>query len=304
MVMMQPTTATPQVPWCMPHGFDDDQFEQWRQLLEARTGMRFSEARRSLLLTQLGRRMNDAGYDDFDAYFHAVTAGGLAAESEWQELLDYLTVQETRFFRDPQAMELVADHLRAQWSRSDHALNLWSVGCATGEEVYSLAIMMAELQRKLDHTRRYTITGSDISAPAIHKAREGRFSLRKLDGIPEPLRQRYFDLSEKSARVSPALGQALCFTRLNVLDVPSAPLPAMDLIYCQNLLIYFRRWRRRDILLSLVDRLRPGGLLVLGPGELTGFQHPDLVHIPNRHCLAFLRKHETGQRQPNRGQRE
>lgn len=288
----------------MPHGFDDDQFEQWRQLLETRTGMRFTEARRSLLLTQLGLRMNDAGYDDFDAYFHAVTAGGLAAESEWQELLDYLTVQETRFFRDPHAMTLAEEHLNAQWLRGDHALNLWSVGCATGEEVYSLAILMAELQRQQEQTRRYTITGSDISAPAIHKARQGQFSKRKLDSIPERLQHRYFAVSDKGAQFRPELSDQLCFTRLNVLDVASAPLPAMDLIFCQNLLIYFRRWRRRDIVLSLVDRLRPGGLLILGPGDLTGFHHPDLVPVPNRHCLAFLRRQDTGRSQQNLGQRE
>lgn len=279
----------------MSHGFDDNQFDRWRALLESRTGMRFSDARRSLLLTQLNRRMNDAGYEDFDAYFHAVTAGGLAAESEWQELVDYLTVQETRFFRDPQAMELVSDHLKAQWDRSQAPVNLWSVGCATGEEAYSLAMIMAELARHTQRPRRYAVTGSDISAPAIHKARLGRYRQRKLEPVPKALRERYFDMDASMATVKPALASNICFTRLNVLDLAEAPMADMDLIFCQNLLIYFRRWRRREIVLQLIKRLRPGGLLVLGPGDLTGFTHPDLVTIPSRHSLAYLRKHRTEQ---------
>lgn len=279
----------------MTQGFDDDQFDQWRDLLETRTGMRYTRDRRSLLSTQIKQRMLEVGFGDLQAYYHAVTAGGAAAESEWQTLLDYLTVQETRFFRDPQSMELVTDHVRTQWARDDHPFQAWSVGCATGEEAYSLAMILAEQARGNDHARHFSVTGSDISAPAIHKARLGRYRTRLLTPIPRHLRARYFSVDEQTdqADICPQLANSLCFTRMNVLDLDEAPLSNMDLVYCQNLLIYFPRWRRRELVSQLVTKLRPGGLLVLGPGELTGYTHPDLISIPNRQCLAFLRKHRT-----------
>jgi len=281
--------------WSMTQGFDDDQFDQWRDLLETRTGMRYTRDRRSLFSTQIKQRMLEVGFGDLQAYYHAVTAGGAAAESEWQTLLDYLTVQETRFFRDPQALELVTKHVRTQWARDDHPFQAWSVGCATGEEAYSLAMILAEQARNSDHTRHYSVTGSDISAPAIHKARLGRYRARLLTPVPRHLRARYFSVDENSdqADICPQLANSLCFTRMNVLDLNEAPLSNMDLVYCQNLLIYFPRWRRRELVSQLVTKLRPGGLLVLGPGELTGYTHPDLISIPNRQCLAFLRKHRT-----------
>lgn len=277
--------------------FDDDQFEQWRKLLEDRTGMRFTRSQRSLLQTRLGQRMADAGYPDYQAYYEMVTAPGLAAASEWQALVDYLTVQETRFFRDPQAMELVGEHLHARWRRESGPVQLWSVGCATGEEAYSLAMLAAELNRKAEQRRPFAVTGSDISAPAIHKARLGRYHRRKLEPVPASLQRRYFDWRGEEAEVRHELTEHLCFTRLNVLDLEEAPLGTMDVIFCQNLLIYFRRWRRRELVNELVNRLKPGGLLVLGPGELAGYDNPNLVPISNRNSLAWLRKFGTDHRE-------
>lgn len=271
--------------------FDDVQFRQWQQLLEARTGLRFTEARRAQLESGLKQRMATAGVDDFQAYYDWVIAGGLHGETEWQTLIDYLTVQETRFFRDPKAMELVGEYLHAQWHRGAEPTQIWSVGCATGEEAYSLAMLAAELNRKAPRQRTFAVTGSDISAPAIHKARLGRYNRRKLEPVPMALQRRYFDYADEQATVRQSLAEHLCFNRLNVLELDDAPLTGMNVIYCQNLLIYFRRWRRRDLVNALVERLSPGGLLVLGPGELPGFEHPDLIQIGSRNCLAWLRKY-------------
>ncbi|MCH8551701.1 MAG: protein-glutamate O-methyltransferase CheR [Natronospirillum sp.] len=295
--MMGVAAIEPHTGWSFSNAFDDDQFDQWQKLLEARTGMRFTRAQRSLLQTRLGQRMAEAGYEDYQAYYEHVTAGGMPAASEWQALIDYLTVQETRFFRDPMAMELVGEHLHARWQRNTGPVQLWSVGCATGEEAYSLAMVAAEMNRKAKTPRPYAITGSDISAPAIHKARLGRYHRRKLEPVPVSLQQRYFDWRGEEATVRRELAEHLCFTRLNVLDLEDAPMTGMDVIFCQNLLIYFRRWRRRDLVNELVSRLKPGGMLVLGPGELAGYDHPDLVPISSRNNLAWLRKYRTEHRE-------
>ncbi|MFC3851452.1 CheR family methyltransferase [Salinispirillum marinum] len=272
--------------------FDDQQFAQWRALLEERTGMEITPQRRSFLETSLRMRMREAGFAHFQRYYEHVAADTVLS-SEWYELVDRLTVQETRFFRDVQAMELVADHLKAQWRRSSHPLQAWSVGCATGEEAYSLAILLAELARRYPQSRYFSVTGSDISAPAVLKARAGVYSARKLEPVKPAWRARYFEPLADRFQITPTLSSRVCFTRLNVTESAAAPVQNQDVIYCQNLLIYFRRWRRREIVQQLVEKLRPGGLLVLGPGELTGFSHEDLIAIPNKHCLAFLKKRDA-----------
>ncbi|HAO75371.1 MAG TPA: methyltransferase, partial [Pseudomonas sp.] len=86
------------------------------------------------------------------------------------------------------------------------------------------------------------------------------------------------------------LAARVCFARLNVLELANSPISGMDVIFCQNLLIYFRRWRRRDILNRLAECLAPGGLLVIGVGEVVGWQHPDLLPVANDRVLAFTRK--------------
>ncbi|MEX1058231.1 MAG: CheR family methyltransferase [Natronospirillum sp.] len=279
--------------WLRHSALDDVQFEPWRKLLEERTGIQITASLRGLMDQRLRQRMAESGYTDLARYYAQVTAKGITGESEWQALVNALTVQETRFFRDPYALDLVADHMKAQWSRATQPLNLWSVGCSTGEEAYSLAMIMAELARHQAEPRHFAVTGSDISAPAIQRARLGRFSARALAQLPAPLKERYFAADRADYLVREPLARTLCFTRLNILSVSDAPLAPMDLVYCQNVLIYFRRWRRREIALQLVEKLSPGGMLVFGPGELPGFNHPDLVNIPSRHCLAFLRKHGT-----------
>jgi len=91
-------------------------------------------------------------------------------------------------------------------------------------------------------------------------------------------------------KVVPSLAAQVCCARLNVLELAKAPMSGMDVIFCQNLLIYFRRWRRREILNRLAARLAPGGVLVVGVGEGVGWQHPDLVPVANDQVLAFTRK--------------
>ena len=93
-----------------------------------------------------------------------------------------------------------------------------------------------------------------------------------------------------SFKVVPSLAARVCCAKLNVLELAKAPMSGMDVIFCQNLLIYFRRWRRRDILNRLAESLAPGGLLVVGVGEVAGWQHPQLVPVADERVLAFTRK--------------
>ncbi len=271
---------------------DEAQFSQWQALLEDRTGMTLPAERRSFLETNLAIRMREIGCSSYQAYYETIVLGPNAIR-EWSTLVDRLTVQETRFFRDPDAFRLVADYVltRPREQFRKHALEAWSVGCSTGEEPYTLAMVLNECMKQLALQPLYGVTGSDISSPVIEKARTGQFNARKLQGMEENMKTRYFRPAERNTvEIVDSIRERVCFTRLNVLDLDKAPMHGMNIIFCQNLLIYFRRWRRRDIVRRLAERLAPGGLLVLGQGELTDWQPPGLQRVPSEHVLAWIKR--------------
>ncbi|QGZ28786.1 CheR family methyltransferase [Stutzerimonas stutzeri] len=268
------------------------EFHDWQALLEERSGLVITEQRRIFLQANLSSRMREVGVADYATYYRQVIDGPRGAV-EWSTLMDRLTVQETRFFRHPPSFALLSTYLRqrCETREASRPLSLWSVGCASGEETYSMAVCAAESLARADGGPRYGVIGTDISLSALDRSRDGLYSRRRLEQLEPDLRERYFQpMPGDRFQVIPSLAARVCFARLNVLELAGAPMSDMDVIFCQNLLIYFRRWRRREILNRLAERLAPGGLLVIGVGEVVGWQHPDLVPVADTQVLAFTRK--------------
>ena len=270
---------------------DEQQFNQWAALLEERVGVVVPPERKSFLVTGLKLRMQEIGCDDYQEYYQRLRHSNGA--EEWSMLVDRLTVHETRFFRHKPSLRLVTEKvLPALPAASDdaHTLQAWSVGCATGEEVYSLAMLVDAHFRALGGRYFFGITGTDISRPALDKARSGIYARCRLADIPVELRAAYcVELENDRFQIHPELVNRVCFTQLNALLAGAAPYAKMDLIFCQNLLIYFERARREHIASQLVEQLRPGGVLVLGPGELVGWAHPGLERLRHPDTLAYRR---------------
>lgn len=268
------------------------EFHDWQTLLEERSGLVITEQRRTFLQANLSSRMREVGVADYATYYRQVIDGPRGAV-EWSTLMDRLTVQETRFFRHPPSFALLSSYLqqRCETREASRPWSLWSVGCASGEETYSMAVCAAESLARADGGSRYGVIGTDISLSALGRSRDGLYSRRRLEQLEPDLRERYFQpMPGDRFQVIPSLAARVCFARLNVLELAGAPMSDVDVIFCQNLLIYFRRWRRREILNRLAERLAPGGLLVIGVGEVVGWQHPDLVPVADTQVLAFTRK--------------
>jgi len=270
----------------------DDEFVLWVNLLESRTGVVIPPSRKAFLVTNLRGRMREAGYNTFEDYFQRLQKG-IEGAIEWSTLVDRLTVHETHFFRHQPSLDLIArDWLPQVISRSaDSALHAWSVGCSTGEEAYTLAMVIDSfLSSVVDKKMYFGITATDVSQPALSVGRSGLYSCTKLVEIPVKYRDVYCQkLDNDSFVIRDSLRKRVGFALFNLLDVTRSPLKQLDLIYCQNVLIYFERERRKELLTTLANLLRPGGLLILGPGEIIGFDHPALSRIANRQTLAFLR---------------
>lgn len=275
---------------------DDQQFRQWQALLEARTGVCVSEQRKTFLQTSLGGRMREKHMLDYQAYYEYVTSGPLGA-IEWSALIDKLTVRETSFMRHRPSFECVATHLRNRLaSPRREPLHMWSLGCASGEEAYSLCMLGEQCTGAAgDQSPGYSVWATDISLQALEQARIGRYPANRLAALTDQERASWLSsLPDGRYEVAPRLRDRVCFTRLNVLDLAQAPIRDLDVIFCQNLLIYFRRWRRRDLLNLLAKRLAPGGMLVIGLGEVVDWNNPLLERLPDERVQAYVRRESIG----------
>ncbi len=276
-----------------PPSLTDEQYARWQTLLEERTGICFLQ-HKSILQKGLSQRMREVGVDDYEQYFQQVRVvpDGIV---EWTQLVDRVSVKETSFFREPNSYDVVRNYLLGRLDPSvrteDYTLDIWSVGCSTGEEAYSLAMAASDVIDYLAAKVFLGVMATDISQSALTIARRGCYAARKLSGLPLALKHKYFSQnSEQEYEVVPNLRQRLCFVQGNILKLEETPLLAMDVIFCQNVFVYFRRERQRLVLDSLVKHLKPGGMLMIGPGEAIGWQHPHMQRTSDDSVQAYIKQ--------------
>ncbi|NIB39616.1 protein-glutamate O-methyltransferase CheR [Pseudomaricurvus alkylphenolicus] len=269
----------------------DVQFERWNKLLEERTGIQVSPHQRGFLQIQLAKRMRELKVKHYNQYFDQVASGALGMV-EWSILIDRLVVKETSFFRHRDSVELVRQDLQNRINNQvlTESFEVWSLGCATGEEPYSLAMVINDCFELAGLEPYYGITATDISQPALQHARTGIYSARKLQPVATDEQARYFNrLEDGRMQVIDKLRDRVCFSPGNLLKISEVPRVALDIIFCQNVLIYFRRWLRREILNELATRLKPGGILLIGLGEIVDWEHPGLQRVPDDRVQAYIR---------------
>jgi type IV pilus assembly protein PilK len=273
---------------------DNQQYAQWTALLEKRTGIRLPDQRRSFLVTNVGMRMREKGFSDYQDYFNHINTGN-DGKVEWDQLVHHLTVHETRFLRHQASQELICQKLLPQRKQdcktTPHTFNVWSVGCATGEEPYSIAMAIDEHMSKVGCEYYMGIMASDISRSALAAGRAGIYSTQKMKYVPTQWKQKYFTATKDGKyQINSELRQRVCFHQANVLDLGKMPIGYMDAIVCQNLLIYYDQPRRQKIADTLVNYLAPKGVLILAVGELINWSHPDMERFPFANTLAYRRK--------------
>jgi type IV pilus assembly protein PilK len=275
----------------LPH-MSEQQFSLWRDLLEARTGIFVADHRKSFLQSSLMQRMRKIGLVNYQEYYEQIVHGPMG-NIEWSNLVDSLTVQETRFFRDPEAFDFVARYIVSHQSEytKKNPLDIWSVGCSSGEEVYSLAMVANEILQTSDNDPSFLVTGTDISVPVLSKARKAQYNQRRLEAVTEHYVQHYFQKElNGSYKITQKLKKKTCFAQVNILQLDKVAKTPRHIIYCQNVLIYFRRSRRQEILNHLVERLAPGGLLLIGMGEIVDWKHEQLESIKGESITAFKKR--------------
>lgn len=231
------------------------------------------ESKRYLIEDRLSPLLRTHGFDCVQGLFEAMAAKpGGALEHEVVELM---TTHETSFFRDPGGFELLKFAFK-RWSQGrvvtdPTPFRLWSAGCSTGEEVYSMMMTLLPLMQRFRHPP-LQILGTDIAPHTIEAAQKGVYrDLR--NKVPQELLDCYFETVEKGWQVKASLRRFARFEERNLFELPKRMLP-FDVIFCRNVAIYFQVQYRAKLFADLAERLQPGGFLVLGGSEsMFGVQH-------------------------------
>ncbi|MFT7386897.1 MAG: type IV pilus assembly protein PilK [Candidatus Endobugula sp.] len=270
----------------------ESKFLLWEKLLEARTGIQLASQQKVLLQTQIAIRMRELSIASYDDYFSQVKQDNKSGLVEWQVLVDRLVVKETTFFRHRPSLDFVRQYLKNQvvQNRLGGSIDMWSVGCSTGEEPYGLAMLAHQCLSESDQQIYFGVTAVDVSLPALSIARRGVYGERSMSFLTDTERQHFFrPYDEKNDEVLPRLKKRVCFSQANINNLDDLPVQLMDVIFCQNVLIYFRRWRRKEILNQLVKRLKPRGLLVIGLGETTDWRHAKMKKVDSNEVQAYIK---------------
>ncbi|MGB9747477.1 MAG: CheR family methyltransferase [Bacteroidales bacterium] len=259
-------------------------FRRLSRFIEKEIGIRMPEVKRIMLQSRLQKRLFALQMKSFSEYLDFVFSAN--GKEEIICMTDLITTNKTDFFREPDHFEFLTRNVLPQLVNTQTApvfINCWSAGCSSGEEVYTLAIVLAEYTanfRKFD----YHIIGTDISTRMLKKAREGVYSMHAVRMIPLYLKKKYFlkGKNEKAhlVKIVPDLMNKTDFQYLNLMD-ETYNMPMFDIILCRNVLIYFEKALQERILIKLCSRLKTNGFLLLGHSEsVIGFDLPVVQILP------------------------
>ncbi len=245
------------------------QFDQFCDFIYKESGIRIDERKVTLLSNRIRRRLKAGNFPDFDVYYKFLTSA--AGADELAGFLDAITTNETFFFRTEKHFdwlrnEFVPELLQQQRAgKRSASLRIWSAGCASGAEAYTIAICLAEESFRLRDWSLH-ILGTDISEDALREAREGVYKQRSIEGVSEKQLRRHFRTVDADRwQVRDEIRELVEFQKHNLMT----PLeqPKFDCIFIRNVLIYFDRQSKQTVIDHLLNSLVPGGYLVVGPSE-------------------------------------
>jgi chemotaxis protein methyltransferase CheR len=243
----------------------DDTFRQITALMHGTVGLSFAACKKPLVATRLAgriQRLGLHGYEDYLALISRADDGG-----EFQMAVDLLTTNETYFFREPAHYQILADELSR---KRPQPLRVWSAASSFGDEAYSTAMLLAELQQQGRIGGDWQILGTDISDRVLKSAVQGVYPQERLREVsPERLRRhalRGEGESEGLVQIHPKLRERVRFGQLNLCQ-PIAGLGPFDVVFLRNVLIYFDPPTKRAVVDRVLSQLRPGGLFFIGTAE-------------------------------------
>jgi len=239
----------------------ENEFQQFRGLIHQVAGISMSDAKKQLISGRLAKRLQFFNLTTYGSYYRLL----MKDKTELQMAVDLLTTNETYFFREPKHFEFLRDVILPEL-RGNSAVRIWSGACSSGEEPYTLAMVLADSLG----ARPWEILASDISSRVLEKAQCGRYPLDAIRGIPEALLNKYCLKGVGSNNgifmIEPTLASRITFNPINL----NNPLPAVgqfDVIFLRNVMIYFDNQTKSEVVTRLLKHLKPGGYFIVSHSE-------------------------------------
>lgn len=270
------------------------EFTALRDVIRERFGIFYDDTKQFLLQSRLQTRLIKTRADSFAAYYRFLTTDP-GREAEWGELASVLSNNETYFFRERAQLEVLASDVLDEALKSSGRLRVWSSASSTGEEPYTIAMMLAETHRIA--ASNVTIHATDLSPRALEKAQQAFYRELSFRATPPEMIQKYFRSFQGGFFINDEIKRMVEFSRLNLLDDRAvANMGQHDAIFCRNVLIYFDKPTQKRVVEAFAKALRPGGFLFLGHAEsimrVTDMYDP--VVTPK--AIYYRRKADSGLR--------
>ncbi|MCL2127373.1 MAG: protein-glutamate O-methyltransferase CheR [Treponema sp.] len=243
---------------------DDTDFELYRAFIYAESGITFTSANRSILESRLKERLREKKIGSVKTYYSTITTD----KEELKGFLDSITTNLTRFFRNQAQFDALEKYVLPELinnikkNHPGNNIKIWSAGCSTGEEPYTIAMLLSE---KLPYPWKYEILASDISLKCLMTAREGFYAENKVDGIPENYLVKYFDKVDGGYHVHPDIQSRIKFDYHNLKN--DAGQRGFDILFCRNVIIYFDEPAQLAVINRFWDAMAPKSFLFIGHSE-------------------------------------
>jgi len=269
----------------------DDVFRLIRDFVHDYCGIYFDDGSKFLLERRLSRRLEQHRLKTFEEYYHFLRYDR-KREEELTILVDNLTTNETYFFRESPQLRAFSEEILPELRQTltdRKVLRIWSAGCSTGEEPYTIAMLLLESG---DWWRDWQveILGSDINQRVLHTARKGVYKKSAHRATTPEMIAKYFVEEKDDYRIVDRVKELVSFSYLNLLDPHKTSLISnMDIIFCRNVIIYFDKEAKKKVIESFYNKLREGGYLLLGHSE-------SLINISNAFVLRTLKNDMVYQR--------
>lgn len=249
----------------------NQEFTLLRDFIYEKAGIYFAENKVYLLESRLAGRIEELGLSSYEEYHYYLKYGGQKTSQELICLFDLVTTNETSFFRNPpqlDAFKMIIEKNYANGRMPPGGLKIWSAGCSTGEEPYTLAILMLEISARMGRPLPFTIFGTDISSKALESAKRAVFNNYSVRNTDKTMLQRYFTEERGLYALKDIVKRQTTFDFLNLIDSDSLrKYKQMDMIFCRNVLIYFDEKGKKKAIENLYQSLKPGGYLTIGHAE-------------------------------------
>ncbi|MBS1145088.1 MAG: protein-glutamate O-methyltransferase CheR [Proteobacteria bacterium] len=247
-----------------PSPITDQEFALFQRLIYKIAGISLSEAKKVLLVGRLTRRLKVYDLSTFTQYYRMLASG--EHPDELQTMVDLLTTNETYFFREPKHFAYLRDEIIRK-RKSASTFRVWSAASSSGEEVYTLAMVLAD---QLPNSP-WEIVGSDISTQVLAKAATGHYSLARTEGIPPDYMTRFCLKGVRSHAgtflIAPELRKRTSFYQINLTHPVDAEIGDFEVIFLRNVMIYFDPPTKAKVVHNLLPRLKSGGYLIIGHSE-------------------------------------